>query len=533
MLLDMLTENPGPDNLIRIKNRNLPKQFVGNNNALNKNIPKANKIQKLPSPKIKDEIKKEAANTSLQETPVKARDKKLIAPLVAQKNKAIKMKLKLEKKKKKASFNKDGVNSFDTKNAEIAKPFKSIVLQDLKEKVKAKMEKTEKNSPELKCGEIITYLAQRRPPGRPRIHHNPQLPKPAKVSRHGRILGRPRKSSDAIKDVNKLSAESIFSIDQTGCFLKVPYVAISPNPVLRKRCLLQTKVKLSKDDVGIEKTCNVELKDCGRQRSSQRQAESSYKYKDIAVKFHKDFAQIILLFSLANPKSGLNPQVLKELKRAFLATAKDNNCKVVLLNGVGNTFCSGIDLTYIMKENKEQRQKAVEDMVTAMRDFLRTLISFPKPVVVAVNGLARGLGVGLLLLCDIIYASDKAVFEMPYSQLGQVPEGCASITLLKNLSISMVNDLLFTGRRLTASEAQQCGLVSQVFWPNDLLEQVLPRVQKMAAQNGMETTKALLRQKMKSELDTSLENECQLLMNQWSHPECQKSIKEFVEQPFP
>ena len=72
-------------------------------------------------------------------------------------------------------------------------------------------------------------------------------------------------------------------------------------------------------------------------------------------------------------------------------------------------------------------------------DFVNTLISFPKTVVVAVNGPAVGFGMALLALCDVVYASDKASFSCPYTRLCQTPEACASYTLPKILGSAMVS----------------------------------------------------------------------------------------------
>ena len=77
-------------------------------------------------------------------------------------------------------------------------------------------------------------------------------------------------------------------------------------------------------------------------------------------------------------------------------------------------------------------------MCLCFREFLSVLISFPKPVVVAVNGPAVGLGVAILPLCDIVYASDKASFYLPYARLHQTPEGCSSFTFPQVLSMPMV-----------------------------------------------------------------------------------------------
>jgi chromodomain protein Y len=72
------------------------------------------------------------------------------------------------------------------------------------------------------------------------------------------------------------------------------------------------------------------------------------------------------------------------------------------------------------------------------RDFTKALITFPKPVIAVVNGPAVGLGMAMLPLCDIVYASDKATFYLPYSSLSQTPEGCASYTLPQSVGMAMV-----------------------------------------------------------------------------------------------
>ena len=73
------------------------------------------------------------------------------------------------------------------------------------------------------------------------------------------------------------------------------------------------------------------------------------------------------------------------------------------------------------------------------RDFTKTLITFPKLIVAVVTGPAIGLGMTMLPLCDVVYASDKASFFLPYAQLAQTPEGCASYTLPQALGMAMVS----------------------------------------------------------------------------------------------
>ena len=75
------------------------------------------------------------------------------------------------------------------------------------------------------------------------------------------------------------------------------------------------------------------------------------------------------------------------------------------------------------------------------REFVQVVVTFPKPIIAAVNGAAIGLGVAILPLCDIIYASDKASFSCPYSRLAQTPEGCASHTFPSVMGLAMVRSI--------------------------------------------------------------------------------------------
>ncbi len=69
-----------------------------------------------------------------------------------------------------------------------------------------------------------------------------------------------------------------------------------------------------------------------------------------------------------------------------------------------------------------------------MKDFVDAFINFPKLIVALVNGPAVGIMVTVLALCDVVYAVEDATFQTPFSQLGQSPEGCSTVTFSKYLS---------------------------------------------------------------------------------------------------
>ncbi|XP_078609190.1 uncharacterized protein LOC144880714 [Branchiostoma floridae x Branchiostoma japonicum] len=254
------------------------------------------------------------------------------------------------------------------------------------------------------------------------------------------------------------------------------------------------------------------------------------KYKHIALRSEEGYTHIKLLPSCRG-KPMFRPQGMKELTNALNEIEDDDDSKLLLLSGSGSIFCAGIDITYLATQGFQRRRRAAAELAEPLRELVEALIEFSKPIVAAVNGFAFGFGAALLGLCDIVYASDKAVFQMPYMQIGQTPEGCSSYTFPLVLGTALSSDVLLAGRRLTASEAYSKGLVSQVFWPTSLMGEVIPRVLKMTtcSAKALAMSKALLRQQHKAKLLATNEAECDMLRERWEDKECFRKIKSYVD----
>ncbi|GAB6021058.1 hypothetical protein CHUAL_003692 [Chamberlinius hualienensis] len=262
-------------------------------------------------------------------------------------------------------------------------------------------------------------------------------------------------------------------------------------------------------------------------RSSLRQVECAFRFREVVVKRFENFLHIVLT-SNTRVKNGLNCQVLHELKTALMSAKNDNRCNCVMLSGTGGVFCSGVDLISL---SNDKTKATADKLSTAIRDFCKSLMTFTKPLVAAVNGSAVGLGVSMLPYFDLVYATDKATFYSPYAKLGQVPEGGATFLLPTVMGYARANGLLIEGRKLTATEAYDCGIVTQVLWPATFMEEVMPRVQALANRpsQALESTKALVRFHALNKLEVTLDTECRLLHQYWSSDECRQSIKHFLE----
>ncbi|XP_074645404.1 uncharacterized protein LOC141901814 isoform X2 [Tubulanus polymorphus] len=324
-------------------------------------------------------------------------------------------------------------------------------------------------------------------------------------------------------------ATAAYYSDLPTCTLPVaPIFPSSPTTESYRSLVMNLPAKLQANRLVRRRNSKEEDEEIIQRRLSVRQSESAFKYKEIVVKKFDSYTQI-WLFTNTKLGNSLNPQVFQELISAF-NNAKYDESSLVMLSGTGSLFCSGIDLAYLI--NSENRKKAAEKMAATLRDFIQTLIAFPKPVVAAVNGPAIGLGATILPLCDVVYASDKASFYLPYARIAQTPEGCSSFTLPSTIGMAMANEMLFGGRKLTAMEAYQSSLVSQVFWPTTMMQEVVPRVQQMASQSAraLEATKLMIRSHIKAKLDYTNDSECNMLKDCWLTSEFYTAAKIYVEE---
>ncbi|MBI1727029.1 MAG: enoyl-CoA hydratase/isomerase family protein [Candidatus Rokubacteria bacterium] len=163
--------------------------------------------------------------------------------------------------------------------------------------------------------------------------------------------------------------------------------------------------------------------------------------------------------------NALNRQLQDELGQAFAAAEAARDVRVLILTGAGRAFSVGADI--------EELETTAEGAARQLQASLACLSSperLRKPVIAAVNGYALGGGFELALACDIVVASDRAVFSVPEPTLGVVP-GLAMQRLPRLVGVMRAREILLTARRLSAQEAREYGLVSRVAPHDDLMEQ--------------------------------------------------------------
>ena len=228
-------------------------------------------------------------------------------------------------------------------------------------------------------------------------------------------------------------------------------------------------------------------------------------------------------------KNALTRAMYGALADALERAEAEPEIRVITIMGAGDAFTSGNDL----RDFLDARPMGPDDPV--MR-FLSVLAGVRKPLVAGVNGLAVGVGVTLLLHCDLVYASEEATFQLPFVNLGVVPEAASSLLLPRMMGHHRAAEILFFGDRFDAQTARQLGLVNSIH-SRELLEMtVAGRAMALAAKppQALRLTKELLKgEGHRAEISARLEQERAHFERQLRSPEAREAMSAFLEKRAP
>jgi peroxisomal 3,2-trans-enoyl-CoA isomerase len=230
-------------------------------------------------------------------------------------------------------------------------------------------------------------------------------------------------------------------------------------------------------------------------------------------------------------KNAISMDMYLEIQRAMAAAAADSTSRAVVLTGQGDWYSSGNDLSNFTENMPpEGPTKMAADARELLEAYVSSFIDFRLPLIAAVNGPAVGIPVTTLALCDFVYASHTATMHTPFTKLGQSPEACSSVLFPQIMGQARANDVLLAGRKFTAAEACEWGLVNEVFDAGSFRESVEARVEAIAAMPpmSMRLSKELIGQTRRETLHAVNTAECKLLQERWISDECMGAIMEFM-----
>jgi enoyl-CoA hydratase/carnithine racemase len=227
-------------------------------------------------------------------------------------------------------------------------------------------------------------------------------------------------------------------------------------------------------------------------------------------------------------KNALTLAMYTAIAEALVRADADPAIRVTLITGTSGIFTSGNDLADFM-------QNPPTDENSPVAKFLRAIIEAEKPVVAAVNGLAIGVGTTMLLHCDLVYAAESAVFQMPFVNLGLCPEAGSSHLLPLLMGHARASELILLGERFSAQTAAELNIVNRVLPDADLADFALGKAQALAAQPpaALRTSKALLKKSNMAAVTEAMRAEVAHFFPMLGGPEAREAMGAFMERRKP
>lgn len=235
--------------------------------------------------------------------------------------------------------------------------------------------------------------------------------------------------------------------------------------------------------------------------------------------------------TLNRPQAGnaLDVAMAKELAAAALECERTREVRAVLLRGAGERFCVGGDVKAFAAQTDLSRylREVTAHLHLAVSRFAR----LDAPVIAAVQGSAAGGGFSLAISCDLVLAAESATFLMAYSKIGMAPDGSSTYFLPRLVGFKRAMELALTNRVLSAREACEWGLVTEVVPP----ERLAARAEEVARSLAQGPTgafglaKRLLHSGWNQSLETQMELESRAIAEAGGTDDGKEGIKAFVE----
>ncbi|MGR3622937.1 enoyl-CoA hydratase-related protein [Pseudophaeobacter sp.] len=245
------------------------------------------------------------------------------------------------------------------------------------------------------------------------------------------------------------------------------------------------------------------------------------------ITLHTQDRVTTLTISRPRKRNAITQAMYGTMADALQAYGNSDDARAFVITGAEDYFSAGNDL---------------QDFSTASHDgdlppvarFLDAISQCPKPVIAAVNGPAIGVGLTMLLHCDLVYAAESASFTAPFVKLGLVPEAASSLLLSASVGMAVANDILLAGRSLNAQEAHDYGLISRVFPDADLTSEVAAIAVHVAqsAPEAVRLSKSLIRNR-RDEVALQMQKEAEHFVAQLKSPEFAEVVAAMMQKRQP
>jgi enoyl-CoA hydratase/carnithine racemase len=245
-----------------------------------------------------------------------------------------------------------------------------------------------------------------------------------------------------------------------------------------------------------------------------------------------------VVFDRPAKKNAFTQAMYAGLLDALEHAAREPSVRVVVLHGAQGVFTAGNDLMDFASNPPVGKAAERDEQGLPRHPLLRLLHVLPrfeKPLVAAVQGVAVGIGVTMLLHCDLVYAGESTRFSLPFVNLGLAPEAGSSLLLPRLMGHQRAAELLMLGEPFSAATAREVGIVNQVLADDEVLARAQAvadaLVRKPAA--SLRATKALLRAPVAEQVEQVIDREIEVFSQRLVSPEAREAFEAFMTKRQP
>ncbi len=233
-------------------------------------------------------------------------------------------------------------------------------------------------------------------------------------------------------------------------------------------------------------------------------------------------AVLTIIMNRPEKKNALTSAMYNGMTEALIAADQNDSVRAVIIRGHTEVFSAGNDLGDFLKEGL--------GLDSPVMKFLRQLLAFEKPLVAAVSGVAVGIGVTMLLHCDLAYVANNSKLRLPFVNLALVPEAASSLLLPETMGHRRAAELLMLGEFFDADIARDYGIANEAVDTDDIFELALSKAQKLAEKptEAMKHTKRLLKQSYRQSVEQRIADEGVLFAERLMSNEAKEIMQAFM-----
>jgi methylglutaconyl-CoA hydratase len=254
-------------------------------------------------------------------------------------------------------------------------------------------------------------------------------------------------------------------------------------------------------------------------------------YQTITFAIENQIAKVTL--NRPEIHNAFNDVMIEELLSVFQDISKNKDIRVVVLTGNGQSFCAGADLNWMKRVKDYSYDENLRESLN-LAELFYVMYTLPQPTIAKVNGAAIGGGAGLVSVCDIVIASEKARFSLSEVKLGLVP-ACISPYVLRRVGQRGCRELFLTGERVDAYKAKELGLANQVVKEEELDQAVEGRIKQLLSSgpNALAVCKELLQRVPQMSFDEFKKYTAEVIADLRISQEGQEGMNAFLEKRKP